>query len=144
MIKVRDMKPEDIKAVAEIEQMNFSKPWKEEGFLSAVRTPNAIYFVAEEEGEIVGYAGMWVSLDEGEITNVSVHPEHWGKKTGRSLMDALENAGKKAGVTSFFLEVRQSNTRAQALYKTCGFRTAGIRKNFYEAPVEHAIVMCKK
>lgn len=138
------MRPEDAEAAAKIEAMNFSKPWKEEGFLCAVRSPNALYFVAEEEGQIVGYAGMWIAVDEGEITNVSVHPDCWGKKIGKSLMEAMETAGREAGVTSYFLEVRQSNMRAQNLYQACGFQNAGIRKNFYEAPLEHALVMCKQ
>lgn len=144
MLKIRDMCPEDTDAAAVIEEENFSKPWKKEGFMDAVRSPNALYFVAEEEGQIVGYAGLWAALDEGEITNVSVKSSCWGRHVGKSLMDAMLEAGERAGVTSFFLEVRASNARAIALYRSCGFEEAGIRKNFYEAPTENALVMCKR
>lgn len=144
MLKIRDMRPEDTEAAAAIEQENFSKPWKKEGFMDAVCSPNAIYFVAEEDGEIVGYAGLWAALDEGEITNVSVKSGCWGRHVGRALMNAMLEAGSRAGVASFFLEVRESNARAISLYRSCGFTEAGIRKNFYEAPTENALVMCKR
>lgn len=135
---------EDVQAAAAIERENFSKPWKEKDFADAVRSSNALYLTAEIEEEIVGYAGMWIALDEGEITNVSVKKDRWGCAIGKKLMEALEEEGNKTGVTAFFLEVRKSNERARNLYKHCGFQEAGIRKNFYESPVEDGIVMCKR
>lgn len=137
------MRPEDTEAAAAIENENFSRPWKKQGFLDAVCSPNALYFVAEQEGEIVGYAGLWVALDEGEITNVSVKPPCWGQHVGRKLMNAMLEAGNRAGVVSFFLEVRESNVRAISLYTSCGFEAVGVRKNLYEAPTENGIIMCK-
>ena len=144
MLKIRDMCPRDIEAVAAIEKENFSKPWKKQDFLDAVQSPNTLYFVAEQDGEIVGYAGMWAALDEGEITNVSVKEACWGQHVGRALMDSMIEAGEKAGVASFFLEVRESNERAAALYSSCGFEAAGRRKDFYEDPAEDGLVMCRK
>ena len=135
---------EDVQAAAAIERENFSKPWKEKDFADAVRSSNALYLTAEIEEKIVGYAGMWIALDEGEITNVSVKKDRWGCAIGKKLMEALEEEGNKTGVAAFFLEVRKSNERARNLYKHCGFQEAGIRKNFYESPVEDGIVMCKR
>mgnify|MGYP000087340777 CR=1 FL=1 len=54
-------------------------------------------FVAELDGVITGYAGMWTALDEGEITNVSVKASGWGNGMGRQLVETLLDAGKKAG-----------------------------------------------
>lgn len=144
MLKIREMEEADIFAAAEIEAENFSRPWSADGFLSAVKDTKALYLVAESDGMVVGYIGMWIALDEGEITNVSVKKELQGQKIGAELMKGLVEAGTKQGVLSYFLEVRESNERAVRLYKSFGFQQVGLRKNFYEAPVEHAVVMCKR
>lgn len=112
--------------------------------MDAVRDEKALYLVAESEGEIAGYIGMWIALDEAEIPNVSVKKNLQGQKIGAALMYALLEEGRKKGVTSYFLEVRESNERAIRLYKSFGFEQVGTRKNFYENPVEHAAVMCKR
>ena len=93
---------------------------------------------------MVGYIGMWTVLDEGEITQVSVKRECQGRHIGRRLLEMLEEEGKRAGVASFFLEVRRSNAPAIHLYENCGFSVQGIRKNFYENPREDGILMEKK
>ena len=87
---------------------------------------------------------MWIVLDEGEITNVSVKKEYQGQKIGRALLEKLEDLGRVKGVISYFLEVRESNERARALYESCGFSAISVRKNFYEEPVENGVVMCKR
>ena len=138
------MEAADVCEAAAIEAENFSKPWTEKGFLDAVNNKNAIYLAAWQNGQLVGYIGMWVVLDEGEITNVSVKKEYQGQKIGAALLKALEERGKTEGVSSYFLEVRESNEKAIRLYTGFGFVQTGIRKNFYEAPTEHAVVMCKR
>ena len=87
---------------------------------------------------------MWIALDEGEITNVSVKKEYQGQRIGGRLLEELFRIGKERGVTDYFLEVRKSNQAAIALYSRLGFQEAGVRKNFYEDPVEDGIVMCKR
>ncbi|MGN0399688.1 MAG: ribosomal protein S18-alanine N-acetyltransferase [Blautia sp.] len=143
-VNVRIMTMDDVQEAAVIERENFSKPWKEKDFADAVNSSNALYLTAEMGNEIVGYAGMWIALDEGEITNVSVKKNRWGCAIGKKLMETLEKEGGKAGVKAFFLEVRKSNERARNLYKRCGFQETGVRRNFYESPVEDGIVMCKR
>ena len=59
-------------------------------------------------------------------------------------MEELFRIGKERGVTDYFLEVRKSNQAAIALYSRLGFQEVGVRKNFYEDPVEDGIVMCKR
>lgn len=143
-LRIRKMEPGDIPWAAAIEKENFSLPWSEAGFLEALEKKENIYLTALEDGQVVGYIGMWTVLDEGEITQVSVKKEFQGRHIGRKLMEALEAEGRKAGVTSFFLEVRQSNESAIRLYESCGFSIQGIRKNFYEDPREDGILMHKK
>ncbi len=138
------MREQDVKTAAQIEAENFSKPWKEADFLGAVKDEKALYLAAYVDWVLVGYIGMWMVLDEGEITNVSVKKEYQGQKIGRALLEELEALGRTKGVVSYFLEVRESNERARALYEACGFSVINVRKNFYEEPVENGVVMCKR
>lgn len=143
-LKVREMMMEDTEKAALIEAENFSKPWKQKDFEDAVRSSNTLYMVIENQGEIIGYAGMWLVLDEGEITNVSIKKDCWGQKAGTYLMKEFLEEAKKRGGVSFFLEVRESNMRARNLYRSFGFEEISVRRNFYEAPIENGIVMCKR
>lgn len=144
MLKIREMQEQDVRAAARIEAENFSKPWKEADFLGVVKDEKTLYFVAYIDEVLVGYIGMWTVLDEGEITNVSVKKEYQGQKIGRALLEKLEAFAREKGVISYFLEVRESNERARALYESCGFSVISVRKNFYEEPVENGVVMCKR
>ena len=144
MIRIRRMEPRDICAAADIEKENFSRPWSRESFDSSAFRKDTVYLAAEKDGCLVGYAGMWISLDEGEITNVAVAQQEQGQGIGRMLMEQLLTEAETAGVASCVLEVRKSNVRAIALYESMGFQRAGTRRNFYEAPVEDGIVMSRK
>ena len=143
-LEIRRLEAKDVPEVAVIERENFSSPWKEESFYEVLEKKETIYLVAAGEEEIKGYIGMWTVLDGGEITQVSVKKECEGRHIGRRLMEAIEMEGQKAGVSSFFLEVRKSNAAAIHLYESCGFSSQGIRKNFYERPKEDGILMKKE
>lgn len=141
MVNVRAMEKEDCKTVANLEKEIFSLPWSEQGFLDAIAMDKTIFLVAEEGGEICGYLGMYLSLDEGEITNVAVAPEKRGEGLGGMLLqESLELAGKR-GITQVVLEVRVSNEPAIHLYEKYGFEHCGVRKGFYEFPKEDAYIM---
>lgn len=142
-LEIRKMEMEDIPWAAAVEKENFSAPWKEESFREALEKKENIYLIALIDGKRAGYIGMWTVLDEGEITQVSVKKEYQGMHIGRRLMEALEEEGRKAGIISFFLEVRKSNVAAIHLYESSGFLHQGIRKNFYENPREDGILMHK-
>ena len=104
MLEIREMQESDVAAAAQIEAENFSKPWKEADFLGAVKDEKALYLVAYVDKAMAGYIGMWMVLDEGEITNVSVKKEYQGQKIGRALLEKLEILGRIKGVSSYFLE----------------------------------------
>lgn len=144
MLSIRKMQEQDAAAVAAIEKENFSRPWTEDGFLGAIKKENTCYLCAFVDEVLVGYIGMWIAVDEGEITNVSVKKEYQGQKIGGKLMEELLQKGEEEGVTAYFLEVRSSNQAAITLYSHYGFEQAGVRKKFYEDPVEDGIVMCKR
>ncbi len=143
MLEFKKMGKEHIDMVAEIEKDNFTMPWSKNSFLEAVEDKSAIYIVALEDSKVVGYAGMWTAVDEADITNVAVKQDKRNAGIGFKVMDYLFSCGRNAGIMRFFLEVRKSNEAAIALYTKCGFRSVGIRKNFYEKPVEDAIIMTK-
>jgi ribosomal-protein-alanine N-acetyltransferase len=87
---------------------------------------------------------MLITVDEGQITNIAVHPDHRRKGYGAAITRALLRHAKDAKLESVSLEVRVSNTAAIELYKKAGFAEAGRRKGFYAKPTEDALVMvCK-
>lgn len=141
MVIIRAMEKADCKVAARLEKEIFSLPWSEQGFLDALAMPENIFLVAEEAGEIYGYIGMYVSLDEGEITNVAVAPEKRGAGVGGMLLkESLELAVKKE-IAQVVLEVRVSNQPAIHLYEKYGFEHCGVRKGFYDFPKEDAYIM---
>ena len=127
--------------VAGLEKEIFSMPWSYEGFRSAVLMPQNVFLVAEEDGEICGYLGMYTSIDEGEITNVGVAPMSRNKGVGRKLVKAALDMAWQQKLVQVVLEVRVSNASAIHLYETCGFVNVGVRKGFYEQPKEDAYIM---
>lgn len=144
MIQIRLMRQEDLDSVAQIEQETFSMPWSREGFASSLGRNDTLYLSAFSDGELAGYCGLLQVLDEGEITNVAVKKCFRGQKIASMLMAELLKKGSDRGITFFVLEVRKSNKYAIQLYEKAGFLQAGIRKNFYEKPIEDAVIMCKQ
>lgn len=142
-MQIRPMTKEDCEQVAAIESVSFSVPWSLNAFLDTVERENYRYFVAEEAGVILGYCGFTYVLDEAEIPNVCVKAEARKKGVGKNMMTAMIDAAKQLGVVVLYLEVRESNTPARRLYESLGFVADGIRRNFYEQPVENAVLMSK-
>lgn len=141
---IRNMQKADLLQVASIEKENFSIPWSLESFEESMRLEHTIYLVAEEEGNIMGYCGMYRVFNEGEIVNVAVAEAYRRRQVATQLLEELFLESRTLDVDNFFLEVRQSNEPAIQLYKKLGFTQAGIRKNFYEKPRENAIFMWKR
>lgn len=141
---VRQMEPDDISQVAEIEKNTFSIPWSEASFRDTLNREDTLYLVAEEQGEILGYCGLWQSLDEGEIPNVAVKGGYRRRGVGKALLKALFLQGAERGITAFTLEVRAGNAAALRLYEKLGFRAVGVRPGFYVKPVEDAVIMWKR
>ena len=120
---IRPMEDRDISTVEQIEKSIFSLPWSAKSFADA--------------------ANMWTVLGEGNITNIAVSPSYRRSGVAEALLKELERRARLKDVTIFFLEVRQSNEAAKRLYEKLGYSPIGVRKRFYEKPVEDAIVMSK-
>jgi ribosomal-protein-alanine N-acetyltransferase len=140
-VSVEPMRRGDIQRVAGIERRCYAIPWHENAYYTELSNRSACYLVARLENDVVGYAGMWVIVDEAHITTVAVDPIHRGKKIGERLLQGLLEEAILAGATRATLEVREHNVVAQNLYRKYGFREAAIRKNYYTDNQENALVM---
>lgn len=138
---VRRMTEADAFSVSVIEQQCFSQPWSQQGFIDALAMEDNILLVAQEGEEILGYVCMYVSIDEGEITNVAVSEKSRKNGIGHELMKAIAKEALDNKISRIVLEVRKSNEPAKELYRKVGYKELGIRKNFYEQPVEDACIM---
>ena len=141
IVNVRKMTVDDVDGVFEVEKSCFEDYWSKNAFLDELKNPHARYLVAETEGKIVGYIGIWLIIDEGHITNVAVHKDFRGRKIGNELMKEMTELCKENYIKAMTLEVRKSNDVAQNLYKKYGFKMAGIRKEYYSDNKEDAIIM---
>lgn len=142
MISLRYMKKEDVDGVLAVERESFSTPWSEKLFYDEVENPRTVYYVAvDDDGEIVGYGGMWHVVDEGQITNIAVKKDLRGKGVGSMLLAEIINWAKDKGIGVIQLELRESNLNALGLYKKYGFKVVGKRKEYYKNPTEDAILM---
>lgn len=127
--------------MSELEKLCFPVPWSR-GMVRDELTNDIGYYVgAEEDGLLVGYAGMQIIIDEGYITNVAVDPGYRRRGIADALLRALRSRADERALSFMTLEVRRSNLAAQRLYEKHGFSAAGVRKNYYRKPTEDAIIM---
>lgn len=128
--------------VCAIEDATFATPWSRQSIEREVTgNPCARYLVATEGAKVLGYAGMWLVMDEAHITNVAIDESRRGEGIGEKLMRALVQLAADSGMNWMTLEVRVSNIPAQNLYKKLGFINVGRRKNYYEDNHEDAVLM---
>ena len=139
--KVRPMKETDLPAVAALERQCFSVPWSENALQEELENENARFFVAEVCGEVCGYTGVHIILDEGYLCNLAVDSKVRRSGVGAALMNAAIGCCKQSGCAFLSLEVRPSNTAAVRLYEKLGFTPRGERRGFYEKPAEDARIM---
>lgn len=135
------MTAEDVPTVALIEQDCFSEPWSEQGFLEGMNNSAVLLAAEDDNGNVIGYIGMYVMKPEGEITNVAVSKDVRGRGTGEALVAAMQQWATEHGVERIVLEVRVSNAAAIHVYEKKGFVTIGARKSFYRFPTEDAGIM---
>ena len=144
-IQMVPMQEKHIPALAQLERLCFSQPWTESGLRSELHNKLAVFCVAEQNGQVLGYAGMQCVMGECYINNIAVFPQFRGMGIGTRLVQMLmEQAIQRDGVF-ISLEVRVSNLPALGLYRKLGFEVLSVRKGYYSEPVEDAYVMgCQK
>src|SRR5699024_12172189 len=97
--------------------------------------------VIEVYGQVRGYVGMWMIIDEAQSTNIAILPSYRGKQLGTYLFEQAIRIALSSHMAKLSLEVRVSNIRAQHLYRKFGLVPGGIRKNYYTDNQEDAVVM---
>lgn len=131
----------DIDAVLAIEQAAFGDPWSRSAFLELIDDPRVAFLIADAGGAVRGYVVAWCVLDEGEIGNLAVAGDARRHGIGAKLLDGAITSVRKAKADSLYLEVRDSNAAARALYGSRGFVEVGRRKEYYRRPKEDALVL---
>lgn len=141
-LHLRPMTVRDLDAVAAIEAQAYGFPWSRGNFVDSLAAGYWCTLV-ESDDEVLGYTIALPGAGELHLLNVTVRPALHGQGHGSRLLDALEATGRERGLASLWLEVRQSNLRAQALYRRRGYREVGRRRGYYPAAAgrEDAILM---
>lgn len=144
MVIYRRMTPEDVPFISKLEEETFSMPWSAASFLEMISKEDARYYVAEEDGRILGGCGVLMVAGEGNITNVVIAPASRNRGIGTAMLQHLMMEGDKEGLTAYTLEVRVSNVVAIHVYEKLGFESVGVRPGFYEKPAEDALIFWKR
>jgi ribosomal-protein-alanine N-acetyltransferase len=133
----------DLSQVGQIEKLSFADPWSEESFRRLLGVAPAIFLVAlfPPDQAVAGYVVAFSVGEDGELLNVAVEPKFRGKGLAGQMLDAVLIELGARGVRSAFLEVRESNSAARALYESRGFVEIGRRSKYYRRPVEDALVL---
>jgi [ribosomal protein S18]-alanine N-acetyltransferase len=142
-VTIRKARPDDVDDVAAIERRAFSDPWSANSFRALFGNPIVHFVVAEDRStaRLVGYLVMWFVVDESEIANLAVSEDARRAGVGARLLDHALTAARERRSAVVFLEVRESNAAARALYASRGFEIAGRRAKYYRKPVEDALVL---
>ncbi|WNR43904.1 ribosomal protein S18-alanine N-acetyltransferase [Paenibacillus roseipurpureus] len=138
----RSMTMDDIPYICEIEQEAFTTPWTRGAFENELLNNQfAHYMIMDIGGEVAGYGGMWLIMEEAHVTNIAVKHTYRGQKLGERLLRELMKTSAFLGAIRMTLEVRTSNIVAQNLYEKLGFRSVGVRRGYYTDNREDAVVM---
>ncbi len=135
------MRPEHIATVAELETLCFGVHWTPTNFRKELDNPRCCYYVAIEDGRVVGYLGYWQILEEAHITSIGVHPDFRRRRVSQRLMCRMLEECQAREIKWITLEVKANNMQAQKLYEKFGFAVMGRRKNYYQKEQIDALIM---
>lgn len=141
-VQLVPMRRRHLRGVMRIERQVYPRPWTAVLFAQELAlTTSRAYYVARVNGEVVGYAGLMLTGEDGHVTNVAVDPPWHGRRIGQRLLANQAREALRRGARNLTLEVRVSNTAAQALYRKFGFAPAGVRRGYYVESNEDALIM---
>ncbi|MBR3141894.1 MAG: ribosomal protein S18-alanine N-acetyltransferase [Clostridiales bacterium] len=140
---IRSADLSDIKYIMALEQGSIVHPWESKAIESLIVDKNKKCFVADLHGEVVGYVGAEIVLDECNIGNIVTHKDYRGRGFATEILGILLDVLKRNGVAKVFLEVEYDNVPAIALYEKHGFTRYGQRRDYY-GPGKDAVLMNKE
>lgn len=138
------MAEEDIPSILEIENVSFQNPWRASTFSGEIANRGISYpyvIVHRNFERVIGYIIYWKIQEEVQICNFAIHPDFRKKGIGEAVIRSVIKAIQRDGGVYVFLEVRPSNLAARNLYKKLGFKILGTRKDYYQTPLEDALIM---
>jgi [ribosomal protein S18]-alanine N-acetyltransferase len=141
-VHLAPMRRRNLRGVVRIESQVYPRPWSHSLFVSelALRSSRS-YVVAKVGRDVVGYAGLMMSLTDGHVTTIAVDPAWHRHGIGTRLLLTLAHEAIDRGALALTLEVRLSNRGAQEMYKRFGFTAVGVRKGYYADTGEDALIM---
>lgn len=142
-ITIEEAAAADAGAVYAVGALCFADAWREETVRRDMAGAHSLYFTARRGAEVLGYACYWFVADEAQLVNLGVVPEMRRQGLAARLVEAGLAAARARGMASMYLEVRVSNTGAQALYRRYGFTVQALRKGVYDLPKEDGYIMAR-
>ena len=143
-VLIRPASAEDIDSIYEIGTLCFADAWRRDTVAHDMEGSHSEYFVAEMDGKVVGYGCFWFVVDEGQLVNIGVRPEYRRQGFAEAILERGLEECRDRNMKTIFLEVRVSNSPAQALYKKYNFRSLGVRKGVYDLPKEDGYIMSRE
>ena len=143
---LRVMTVQLLDAVLAIEVQAYTFPWTRGNFIDSLAAGYLARVLLAEDGELVGYFVAMQGFEEMHLLNLTVAAHHQGQGHARRLLSELYAICRSCSATAVWLEVRESNERARALYLREGFAEAGRRRDYYPAPLgrrEDALLMTR-
>ena len=128
----RAMCMDDLESIMVIEPQIYPYPWTRVNVSDSLNSGYTALVLLEDE-KIIGYSLMMLVLDEAHLLNLSVAKTYQRQGLGRTLLEHMVDVAKSKQMANMFLEVRQSNLSAIALYENMGFNEMAIRRNYYPA-----------
>ena len=140
-MQVAQLEVDQLEALLVIDAAAYADPWSKRLWKQELARANRFYFAATSGDALVGFGGALLAVDEAHVTTIATDPQHRRRGIASALMLAITEAAIAAGARGITLEVRASNTAAQALYRSFGMATEGVRRNYYEHDNEDAFIM---
>lgn len=138
-IEICHMTISDLNEISDCLENDFDDFWNSHILKSEFANTNSSYYIAKSDGEIIGFAGIWRSVDDVHITNIVSRKDKRNQKVASTLLERLIDIAKKESFHEITLEVSKTNIAAIKLYEKYHFQKLGFRKNYYKD--QDAIIM---